>query len=126
MRPYVVGCVVGWSNPDCGPVSVRLYAVDDGPHPRWAEPHGRVAEVPLVEHGGAVEGDRAVVLLVGDRAMPADVLQRVALAAHRAVVAELEGSGLAGRIHVQRCRCGEVFESEAALFRHQLKCPAWP
>ncbi|HKR56387.1 MAG TPA: hypothetical protein VJS20_08800, partial [Gemmatimonadales bacterium] len=52
---------LGWSNPDTGPTSLRLYALDQGDQPRWAQPHARVAEVPLIE-AGAKEGERYVLL----------------------------------------------------------------
>lgn len=52
---------LGWSNPDTGPCSLRLYALDQGDQPRWAQPHARVAEVPLIE-AGAKEGDRYVLM----------------------------------------------------------------
>lgn len=48
---------LGWSNPNCGPESMRLYALDQGDQPRWAEPHARVAETVLRELG-AHEGSR--------------------------------------------------------------------
>lgn len=48
---------LGWSNPNCGPESMRLYALDLGDQPRWAEPHARCAETVLRERG-AHEGSR--------------------------------------------------------------------
>jgi hypothetical protein len=63
----VVPVTLGWSNPDTGPTDLRLYALDQGPAPRWVQPHARVAEVPLVERGGT-EGDRYVVIRTGGRA----------------------------------------------------------
>lgn len=48
---------LGWSNPDCGPESMRLYATDQDEQPRWAAPHARTAETVLHEMG-AHEGSR--------------------------------------------------------------------
>jgi hypothetical protein len=64
--PTVVTAVLGWSNPDTGPLSLRLYATDQGDDPRWAKPHARVAEQPFIETG-ATEGDRFVIARVGNR-----------------------------------------------------------
>jgi len=56
---------LGWSNPDTGPTSLRLYALDQGDQPRWTQPHARVAEMPLIE-AGAHEGSRYVLLRAED------------------------------------------------------------
>jgi hypothetical protein len=80
----LVPAVLGWSNSDTGPENVRLYALDQGPSPRWVEPSARVVERSLVERL-AVEGDRAVVLVVGDRFLPNDVFEQCQVAAVLAV-----------------------------------------
>lgn len=82
---FSVTCILGWSNHDTGPVSLRLYALDQGPHPRWDKPFARVVEKPLIERGQASEGCRAVVLLVGDRFVSDEVLERCRLAAEQGV-----------------------------------------
>lgn len=58
--------VLGWSNPDTGPASLRLYATDRGDSPRWARPRARVIEDALME-AGSTEGDRYIVTRLGDR-----------------------------------------------------------
>lgn len=62
----VIPAVLGWSNPDTGPWDTRVYATDQGDSPRWAKPHARVVEQALYE-AGAREGDRLVVVVLGDR-----------------------------------------------------------
>lgn len=92
--PFAVPCVLGWSNHDTGPVSLRLYALDRGEHPRWATPVARVAEVPLIEQGQAREGDRAVVVMCGDsRFVTDDELRRCVEAAQAAVRDVLDPAG---------------------------------
>lgn len=80
----LVPAVLGWSNSDTGPENVRLYALDQGPQPRWAEPSARVVERALKERLAA-EGDRAIVLVVGDRFLPNDVFEKCQVAAVLAV-----------------------------------------
>lgn len=65
--PLVIPCTLGWANPDTGPENVRLLALDAGPSPRWAKPHARVAETAIREAGRPWEGDRYLVVQVGDR-----------------------------------------------------------
>jgi hypothetical protein len=66
--PQVIPCTLGWANEDTGPESLRLYALDAGPAPRWATPHARCAETAIVDRdGGLREGDRYLVVRVGDR-----------------------------------------------------------
>lgn len=91
VAPFSVPCVLGWSNHDTGPMSLRLYALDQGPHPRHAEPFARVAEQPLMEAGNAVEGDRAIVVLVGDRHLSEDDFAACGVAVEQAVRAVLSG-----------------------------------
>jgi hypothetical protein len=87
--PFAVPCVLGWSNPDTGPVSVRLYALDRDEQPRWAEPVARVAEVPLMERGQAREGDRALVVMCGARGNVTDDELRRCVEAVRAAVRDV-------------------------------------
>lgn len=61
----MIELMLGWSNADTGPL--RLYALDAGPAPRWAAPHARVAEVPLIERGDR-EGTRYVLLTADEYA----------------------------------------------------------
>jgi hypothetical protein len=56
----VIPAVLGWANPDTGPNQMRLYALDDGPNPRWAKPHARTLETALDESCGLFEGMHAV------------------------------------------------------------------
>ncbi len=82
---------LGWANPDCGPCSLRLYALDQGDQPRWRDPHARVAEVPLIE-AGAREGGRFVLLSVAEYADRTDAEQ----------IADLQGQVIAAAGDVQR------------------------
>jgi hypothetical protein len=83
---HAIPTKLGWSNPDCGPEQLRLYALDVGPDPRWAHPHARVAETALIAAGHR-EGDRAIVVPVGG--VPVDVLDQLCAVATAAVAAEL-------------------------------------
>jgi hypothetical protein len=80
----LVPAVLGWSNSDTGPENVRLYALDEGSGPRWTQPVARVVERALLE-SQAREGDRAIVLVVGDRFLSNDVFERCQVAAVLAV-----------------------------------------
>lgn len=90
MEPFAVPCTLGWSNHDTGPMSLRLYALDQGPQPRHDKPFARVAERPLMEAGNATEGCRAIVVLVGDRYLPDEVLAECQRAAVIAVSQTLD------------------------------------
>jgi hypothetical protein len=81
---YALACKLGWSNADCGPEPFRLYALDAGDDPRWAHPHARVAETPLIRDVGCREGDRCIVVYVGGVASP-ELLERYRRAAEDAV-----------------------------------------
>lgn len=73
--------VLGWSNPEtAGGESLRLYALDAGDSPRWDKSlgdGGRTAERALIhastdgQHG---EGDRYLLIRLGDRFSDADML----------------------------------------------------
>lgn len=74
-EPTVLPAVLGWSNPSTAEESVRLYALDAGPSPRWAPEGGRTVERAIAEQavGGALgedfpaEGDCYLVVRVGRR-----------------------------------------------------------
>jgi hypothetical protein len=89
-EPFSVPCTLGWSNHDTGPMSLRLYALDQGPQPRHEKPFARVAEQPLMEGGHATEGTRAIVVLVGDRFTPDELLAKCQAAAVNAVALTLD------------------------------------
>lgn len=75
----VIPAYLGWGNPERDKVSLRLYATDKGDAPRWAdEPGGRVAEYAVVERFGPREGDRFLIVRVGDRFTPDAEMVRVA------------------------------------------------
>jgi hypothetical protein len=89
--PYVVPCVLGWANEDTGPESLRLYALDAGPSPRWTQPHARCAETAIVEHdGGLREGDRYLVARVGDRFVTDETLDDLGELIRRFLAGERE------------------------------------
>lgn len=54
---------LGWSNPNMGPEEMRLYALDDGPSPSWAQPYARTAETALRGTDAWIEGARGVVVV---------------------------------------------------------------
>jgi hypothetical protein len=81
-RPEILPAVLGWANPDTGPESCRLYALDEGDAPRWARPVARVAEQAIREKvtpypSGVGEGDRYLVVRVGSRFVPDDVVSAI-------------------------------------------------
>ena len=84
----VVPAYLGWGNPERDKVQLRLYATDDGDSPRWDErfPGGRVVEYAVTERFGPREGDRYLVVRVGDRFTPDAVMERV----QAAIVAALD------------------------------------
>ena len=85
----VLHAVLGWSNPDTGPENNRLYALDAGASPRWAKPHGRVAEQALREAGGHHEGDQYLVVRLGDRFLSAEVVEQAVLRVFAALATPL-------------------------------------
>lgn len=65
----VLKAVLGWANPETsGPkdVSLRMYSLDRNSSPRWDD-GGRTIERALVKSGEVWEGDRFLIVRVGDR-----------------------------------------------------------
>jgi hypothetical protein len=59
---------LGWANEGThGGNSLRLYALDRGPSPRWAEGGGRTVERAILETFYTNEGDRYLVIRLGNR-----------------------------------------------------------
>lgn len=85
----VIPAVLGWSNPDtAGGANVRLYALDVSGNPRWAPDGGRTIERALIERdGGFSEGDRYLVVRIGDRFVDDTTQQKVT----QAITAALDG-----------------------------------
>lgn len=83
----VIPAYLGWGNPERDAVSLRLYATDAGDSPRWDERFvgGRVAEYAVVDRLGQVEGDRFLVVHVGDRFTSDDEIERVSAAVREAL-----------------------------------------
>lgn len=82
----VLPAVLGWSNPDTGPESLRLYATDQGCSPRWVKPHARVVETALRESpADTSEGDRYVVVRVGNRFTSDETTAACVVAVHNAI-----------------------------------------
>lgn len=88
----VLPAYLGWSNSERDQVGLRLYATDRDESPRWDNlyPGGRVAEYAIAERFGTAEGDRFLIVRVGDRFTPDAEIERLA-AAIRA--AQIDGSG---------------------------------
>jgi hypothetical protein len=86
----VIPAYLGWNNAERDKVNVRLYATDDGNSPRWDKRFegGRVVEYAAVERFGPAEGDQFLVVRIGDRFTPVEVIERVTAA----VLAALEPS----------------------------------
>lgn len=78
MSDAVIPAYLGWGNPERDKVQLRLYATDHDDGPRWDRQYegGRVVEYAAVERC-AVEGDRFLVVRVGNRFTPDEVVQRV-------------------------------------------------
>lgn len=75
----VVPAYLGWGNAERDAVGLRLYATDRDAAPRWAdEQGGRVAEYAVVERFGKAEGDRFLIVRVGDRFTPDAAMNRMA------------------------------------------------
>lgn len=74
----VIPAYLGWGNPERDKVSLRLYATDNDDSPRWDRNYegGRVVEYAAVERE-ATEGDRFLVVRVGNRFTPDEAMQRV-------------------------------------------------
>lgn len=76
----VLKSVLGWANPDShGGNNLRLYALDQGDAPRWAEDGGRTVERAIIEAGGG-EGDRYLIVPVGNRFVNKDRMERIIMA----------------------------------------------
>jgi hypothetical protein len=80
-EPTVIPAVLGWRNPEDDGLSLRLYARDAGPSPRWdrqSSPAGRTIECalasPVAGQYGRGEGDRYLVVRAGDRFVDEDRL----------------------------------------------------
>lgn len=63
----VIPAKLGWSNPDCGPEQLRLYALDAGSSPRWTKPHARTVETAIRDTSYWHEGTSAVVIVESRR-----------------------------------------------------------
>jgi hypothetical protein len=63
----VIPAVLGWSNPDTKETSNRLYATDIDRSPRWAPDGGRTIERAIDATASSYEGDRYLIVHVGDR-----------------------------------------------------------
>jgi hypothetical protein len=74
----VVPAYLGWGNPERDTVGLRLYATDRGESPRWDREFkgGRVAEYALP----GSEGDRYLIVHLGDRFTADEVAERVVAA----------------------------------------------
>lgn len=83
----ILPAVLGWSNPEtAGGANVRLYARDQDHAPRWAADGGRTVERAIVERdGGLFEGDRYLVVRIGDRFVSDQVEHRIAAAVQAAL-----------------------------------------
>jgi hypothetical protein len=84
-EPIVIPAVLGWRNPDDDGKSLRLYALDRGSSPRWdrqSSPTGRTIECALVSTDpreyGRGEGDRYLVVRLGDRFTSPEAADRIA------------------------------------------------
>lgn len=79
----VIPAYLGWGNAEDDRVGLRLYATDHEPatSPRWDPtfPGGRVVEYAATERQGG-EGDRYLVVRVGDRFISDEEVERVAIA----------------------------------------------
>lgn len=76
MTDPIIPAYLGWGNPERDSLGVRLYATDDGDSPRWDTrwPSGRVAEQAISERFPH-EGDRYLIVRVGDRFTPDEKMQ---------------------------------------------------
>lgn len=86
----IIPAILGWSNPKtAGGANVRLYATDQGDSPRWAADGGRTIERAIMERdGGMFEGDRYLVVHLGDRFTSQELEDRVKAAIAKALAEE--------------------------------------
>jgi hypothetical protein len=64
----VLKAYLGWANEEThGGNNLRLYALDEGGSPRWAPDGGRTVERALLMKTQTGEGDRYLVVYLGDR-----------------------------------------------------------
>lgn len=75
----MIPAYLGWGNEERDSAGVRLYATDRGQSPRWDMRYrgGRVVEYALVEQFGQAEGDRFLIVRIGDRFTPDEAMERV-------------------------------------------------
>lgn len=102
----VIPAYLGWGNPERDKVSLRLYATDNDDAPRWDRTYegGRVVEYAVVERFGQAEGDRFLVVRVGDRFTPDDAMQRVTEAVAKALYPHTCPTSPTGSPDGCRCR----------------------
>lgn len=83
----VIPAYLGWGNAERDKVSLRLYATDNDDAPRWDTNFegGRVVEYAAVERFGQAEGDRFLVVRVGDRFTKLEEMERVTKAIEAAL-----------------------------------------
>jgi hypothetical protein len=79
----VLKAYLGWANEEThGGESLRLYALDKGPSPRWdkTRPGGRTIERGLIDNFGTErEGDRYLVVRLGDRFVSDKVMEAISI-----------------------------------------------
>jgi hypothetical protein len=118
MSDPVILAYLGWANSDRDTASMRLYVTDSPPEggngDRWDTryPGGHVAEYAAIERDGG-EGDKYLVVRVGDRFTPDELAHDVAAA----VRAALGWGGL----DVEACRA--AVEAFGCPCHHADPCP---
>jgi len=80
----ILKAVLGWANPDTERDNLRMYALDQGDSPRWAPRGGRTIEYALITNFGEHrEGDRYLIVRLGDRFVSDELIERVTAAIER-------------------------------------------
>lgn len=89
----IIPAYLGWGNSERDAVGLRLYATDHEPPtaPRWDHlfKGGRVVEYPIVERFGQAEGDKFLIIHLGNRFLSSEVAEEVA----KAIAALLQDMG---------------------------------
>ena len=74
----ILRAYLGWANEEThGGANLRLYALDQGQSPRWDPDGGRTVERALLQKTTTGEGDRYLVVHLGDRFVTDESVEQI-------------------------------------------------